>query len=111
MSLSRREFIKNISAASLVLMGGNVLSLTSAQAESLKKKSTLRFVVASDGHYGQAGTEFDLNYSTIVKNITSFHQQSPIEAHTRIYLGIFQITHRETNKRKWHCENGVTKLD
>jgi 3',5'-cyclic AMP phosphodiesterase CpdA len=79
MSLSRREFIKNISAASLVLMGGNVLSLTSAQAESLKKKSILRFVVASDGHYGQTGTEFDLNYTTIVKNITTFHDQSPID--------------------------------
>ena len=79
MSLSRREFIKNISAASLVLMGGNILSLTSTQAESLKKKSIFRFVVASDGHYGQPETEFDLNYSNLVKNITSFHSQNPIE--------------------------------
>ena len=79
MSLSRREFIKNISAASLVLMSGNVLSLTAAEAESLKKKSILRFVVASDGHYGQAETEFDLNYTNIVKNITTFHNQSPID--------------------------------
>ncbi len=79
MSLSRREFIKNISAASLVLMGGNVLSLSSAQAESLQKKSILRFVIASDGHYGQAGTDFNLNYTNLVKKITSFHTQSPID--------------------------------
>lgn len=79
MSLSRREFIKNISAISLVLAGGNVLSLSSAQAASLKKKSTLRFVVASDGHYGQEGTEFDLNFTNLVRNINTFHDQSPID--------------------------------
>ena len=79
MSLSRREFIKNISAASLVLMGGNVLFLSSAKAEILNRKSIFRFVVASDGHYGQEGTDFDLNYSNLVKNITSFHTESPIE--------------------------------
>ena len=78
MSLSRREFIKNISAASLVLMGGKVLSITSAQAESLKNESIFRFVVASDGHYGQTGTDSDLNYTNIVKNITLFHNQNPI---------------------------------
>ncbi len=79
MKISRRIFIKDLSAASLVLMGGSVLSLTSAQAESLRRKSVLRFVVASDGHYGQEGTDFDLNYTNIVKGITSFHNQNPID--------------------------------
>jgi metallophosphoesterase superfamily enzyme len=78
MSISRREFIKSISTASLVLMGGKVLSIKSAQAESLKNESIFRFVVASDGHYGQSGTESDLNYTNIVKNITAFHNQNPI---------------------------------
>jgi hypothetical protein len=78
MSLSRREFIKNISAASVVLLGGKVLSITSAHAESLTNESIFRFVVASDGHYGQQGTESDLNYTNIVKKITAFHNQNPI---------------------------------
>lgn len=79
MSLSRRDFIKHISSASLVLWGGSVIKLTPADAARLHKNSALRFVVASDGHYGQEGTEFNSFYETLVKQVTDFHLGNPLD--------------------------------
>ncbi|HEX6893311.1 MAG TPA: metallophosphoesterase, partial [Chryseolinea sp.] len=79
MKISRREFIKDISSASLLLWGGSVLNITSAEAEALSKKSTLRFIVASDGHYGQAGTEFDSFQESLIKHTSAFHSGSPLD--------------------------------
>src|SRR5688572_8745227 len=79
MSLSRRNFIKHISSASLVLWGGSVIKLTPADAAILHKNSALRFVVASDGHYGQEGTEFISFYETLVKQVTAFHSGNPVD--------------------------------
>lgn len=79
MSLSRRDFIKHISAASLVMVGGNVIKLTAAEAETLRKNSNLRFVVASDGHYGQEGTEFKSFYETLIKHVSDFHAANPLD--------------------------------
>ena len=79
MSLSRKEFIKRISSATLVMLGGSVLKLTPADAASLRKGSTLRFIVASDAHYGQPGTEFDSFQETLIKHITDFHTVSPLD--------------------------------
>ncbi|MDH4090676.1 MAG: metallophosphoesterase [Cyclobacteriaceae bacterium] len=79
MSVSRREFIKNISSASLFLLGGSVLNLTPSEADSLRKKSSLRFIVASDGHYGQEGTEFNLLHETLIQHVTDFHAANPLD--------------------------------
>jgi 3',5'-cyclic AMP phosphodiesterase CpdA len=79
MSISRRKFIKDISSASLLLWGGSVLNITAAEAKALTKKSTLRFVVASDGHYGQPGTEFDAFQQMLIKHVTDFHAASPLD--------------------------------
>lgn len=79
MSLSRREFIKRISSASLVLMGGSVIRLSPADAADLRKNSFLRFVIASDGHYGQEGTESDLFYETMVKHVSDFHANNKLD--------------------------------
>jgi hypothetical protein len=78
MSISRRKFIKYISSTSLLLCGGNVLNITSAEAEALSKKSTLRFIVASDGHYGQPETMFDSFQESLIKHTTDFHAASPL---------------------------------
>ncbi len=78
MKFSRREFIKQVSSASLLLWGGSVLRITSAEAEALTKKSTLRFIVASDGHYGQPETEFDSFQESLIKHTTDFHKESPL---------------------------------
>jgi hypothetical protein len=79
MNLSRRVFLKNISSASLVLLGGSVIKLSSAEAAVLQKKSSLRFVVASDGHYGQAGTDSDLFYETLTKHVADFHDKNALD--------------------------------
>jgi 3',5'-cyclic AMP phosphodiesterase CpdA len=79
MSVSRREFIKQVSSASLLLWGGTVLDLTAAEAELLGKKSTLRFIVASDGHYGQPDTEFDSFLESLLKHSAEFHSKSPLD--------------------------------
>src|SRR5688572_25010112 len=79
MSLSRRDFIKNISAASLVMWGGSVIKLSAAEVEILRKNSNLRFVVASDGHYGQEGTQFESFYETLINHVSDFHKQSPLD--------------------------------
>ncbi|HEX6224724.1 MAG TPA: metallophosphoesterase, partial [Chryseolinea sp.] len=77
--MKRRQFIKHISSASLVMLGGNVISLTAAEAADLRKKTLLRFVVASDGHYGQKETESDLFYETLVKHVTDFNASSKLD--------------------------------
>ena len=77
--MKRRDFIKHVSSASLVLMGGSVLRLTPAEANSLQKNSSLRFVVASDGHYGEKGTESDLYYATLIKNVSDFHANNKVD--------------------------------
>ena len=79
MRLSSRDFIKNISSASLVLLGGSVIKLTPADAALLRKNSSLRFVVASDGHYGQEGTQSDLFYETLIKHVSEFHQKGALD--------------------------------
>lgn len=79
MGISRRDFIRHVSSASLVLVGGSILKLTPADAASIRKDATLRFVVASDGHYGQAGTESDSFYQTLIKNVSDFHQNNALD--------------------------------
>lgn len=76
---SRRDFIKTISSASLVLLGGNVVNLLPAQAAALNKNASLRFVIASDGHYGQEGTESDLFYETLIKHVSDFHANNKLD--------------------------------
>ena len=78
MNISRREFIKGISSASLVLLGGSVIKLSPAEAASLRKGSALRFVVASDGHYGQPDTEYDSFQETLIRHVTEFHTNNPL---------------------------------
>ena len=77
--MKRRDFVRTVSSASLVLLGGSVIKLTPLQAANLRKNTTLRFVVASDGHYGEKGTEFDNYFENLVKQISSFHQENKLD--------------------------------
>jgi predicted phosphohydrolase len=79
MNLSRREFIKGISSASLILLGGGIERLSPAAAAAMRKGVSLRFVVASDGHFGQSDTEFNLFHDTFINNITAFHKTNPLD--------------------------------
>lgn len=79
MKVTRREFIKGISSGSLVLLGGTVINLSAADVVSFRKKSKLRFVVASDGHFGQPDTEFSAFHDTLVGHISEFHKQNSLD--------------------------------
>lgn len=76
--MNRRSFIKNISFASALLMGGGIESLSATDILERRKKVKLRFVVASDAHYGQPKTEFDAFVNTMTTQINAFHQQNKV---------------------------------
>jgi DNA repair exonuclease SbcCD nuclease subunit len=77
--MNRRSFIKNISFASALLVGGGIETLSATDVLAHQKKVRLRFAVASDGHYGQPNTEFDAFFKTITNQINAFHQQNPLD--------------------------------
>ena len=76
---SRRHFIKNLSFASAFLITGKVIPLSANDVIGLRSKVKLRFVVASDVHYGQPNTPFEQMTETVVNQINLFHQQSPLD--------------------------------
>ena len=77
--VSRRSFIRNISFATAFLAGGSLQKLSASEVESLKSNVALRFVVASDAHYGQPKTEFDAMIEKIISQINTFHQSNPLD--------------------------------
>ena len=79
MTTTRRSFLKNISVATAILLGGGIQELSAADVYERRKKVKLRFVVASDGHYGQPKTEFDAFFKTITEQINAFHKQQPLD--------------------------------
>ena len=78
-STSRRAFLQQISFASLVLMSGKVKALSASDFLTLKKKVKLRFVVASDSHYGQEKTPFEDYMQRSIQQINQFHQKSKLD--------------------------------
>jgi Icc protein len=76
---SRRSFIRNISFASAFLLSGKISDLTGAEVYRLRKKVKLRFVVASDAHYGQPKTEFDVMIEKVTAQINLFHKNNPLD--------------------------------
>lgn len=78
-SHSRRSFLRNMSFASVFLLGGGIRNLSAAEVYGLRKKVALRFVVASDSHYGQPKTDFDGMIEKIIGQINSFHNNSPLD--------------------------------
>ena len=75
---SRRSFIKTISLGAAVVLTGKIIPL-SAKAIFLQRKNVaLRFVVASDAHYGQPKTLYDEMLGSFISNVNSFHQTASI---------------------------------
>ncbi len=76
---SRRTFIRNLSMASAILLTGRIQFLSAAEVYGLRNKVRLRFVVASDAHFGQPNTNFEelLNIST--KQVNQFHKKNAID--------------------------------
>lgn len=79
---NRRFFLKNSLAAAVAASISPVLSsfadeqhpVSAQSAEGLK----LRFAIASDGHYGQPGTDYKRHHENIVKWLNECHDKSPL---------------------------------
>ena len=74
----RRKFLKQGSAALLILSSGKILRLSDSY-EHWNKKPVLRFVVASDGHYGQKDTAYEQYFSDFTSNINKLNNNNPFE--------------------------------
>jgi len=78
---NRRFFLKNSLAAAVVASISPVLSSFAEEHTAPArpgKVSKLRFAIASDGHYGQPGTEYKLHHENIVKCLNESHDKNPL---------------------------------
>ena len=79
---NRRIFLKG-SLASLLLAGlsKSVSALTPKMQTNLPvgAKAKLRFAIASDGHYGQPGTDYKKDHENIVQWINEAHDMNPLD--------------------------------
>ena len=75
----RRNFLKQSSAALLVLSSGKIIRLSDAYDGWISKKPVLRFVVASDGHYGQKDTQYEQFFSDLTGKVNELHAEQPFD--------------------------------
>lgn len=76
--MKRRTFLKYASSFTILLANGEILSAGDLASDDwLKRKVKLRFVVASDGHYGQHNTEYVKYFETVVNRINQEHSKNP----------------------------------
>lgn len=75
--MRRRDFIRQASSAFLILSTGDVLSVLRKNIPSAQ--TILRFVVASDGHYGQKDTDYQKYFADLVSQINQHHSQQAFD--------------------------------
>jgi len=80
MSYSRRSFLRDSSLTAILITTGGFKALSADEFASTGSKVKLRFVLASDAHYGQPDTPFDAHIDQIVQSINEYHQQNPMLA-------------------------------
>jgi 3',5'-cyclic-AMP phosphodiesterase len=76
--MKRRQFIQNVSLATLIMVDGKVLKISDLGLFS-KRNTQLRFMVASDGHYGQKDTPYQENFDKFVGHVNQIHEQNPFD--------------------------------
>lgn len=76
--MKRKEFLSLSVPAVLLLANGRILKAHDYWlSEEHKRKVKLRFVVASDGHYGQPKTDYENYFATVVSKINEAHEKNP----------------------------------
>lgn len=76
--MNRRDFINIASPIVVLLSNGQIVRASERWVnEVAKPKVKLRFVVASDGHYGQPGTDFEKYFASAVTRINEEHERDP----------------------------------
>ena len=78
-SSSRRSFLKNVSFATAFFAVGGFKEIGASVVFENRKNVALRFVVASDAHYGQPGTAYDAMIEKITTQINTFHKETPLD--------------------------------
>jgi len=78
-SSSRRSFLKNVSYATAFFAVGGYQKISANTVFENRSKVALRFVVASDAHYGQPGTAYDEMIEKIISQINNFHTEAPLD--------------------------------
>lgn len=74
--MHRRNFIRAISGTFLILSNGLIVRA----GNFADKKVIFRFAVASDGHYGEANTDFSSYYKSLVESLNNFNTGNPLHA-------------------------------
>lgn len=74
---NRRSFLKTFSLSSAFLLSGEAFS-TTAFLES-RNKVKLRFLIASDAHFGQPKTDFEGMTSSFIKNANEIHKKQKLD--------------------------------
>ena len=76
--MQRKEFLRLSVPAFLLLANGKIVKAHNYfLTEEHRRKVKLRFVVASDGHYGQSKTDYENFFSTVVDRINEEHRKTP----------------------------------
>src|SRR5882672_4119206 len=75
--MKRKVFLQIGIPAFLLLANGRIIKANDfLLSEERKRKVKIRFVVASDGHYGQPGTDYENFFTTIVSRINEEHAKN-----------------------------------
>jgi len=76
--MNRRQFIQTASSVTILLANGKIVSAAEMGVAGWQlRKVVLRFVVASDGHYGLKDTNYQDFYSTLVSRVNEEHVKYP----------------------------------
>ena len=78
-SESRRRFIQQVSFATAWIIGGSITDLSAEDVHNQSAHVKLRFVLASDFHYGQANTAFDEMADRIINQINVFNRENRVD--------------------------------
>ena len=77
--MNRRKFIKSLSLGTAFLWSGKIKSLAASEVFDFRDQIALRFVIASDFHYGQPNTAFEEMTDTLIHSVQFFHQHHPLD--------------------------------
>lgn len=77
--MKRKDFLKITTPAFLLLANGQFVKANHILEDLAKKKKSIRFVVASDGHYGQKDTDYQNYFSNFVDRVNEEHREEPFD--------------------------------
>ncbi|MDQ1142661.1 metallophosphoesterase family protein [Pedobacter agri] len=80
MAPSRRNFIKE-TVSSLLLAGisSSAAGIVEHALPDENLKVRLRFAIASDGHYGQPGTDYKTDHDNLIRWLNQTHEKTPLD--------------------------------